>query len=121
MTLNLNSVLVSSEDPKPLYEFYTKIFGDPVWDQDGFKSWEAGSGALTVGPHDKVKGKSKEPGRILFFFETADVEGEFARIKGLGASVIQEPYHPDPASEMTLATLEDPDGNYFQLASPWEP
>lgn len=119
--LNLNSVMISSEDPKPLHEFYTKIFGKPVWDQGGFQSFMAGDGALTVGPHDKVKGKNKEPGRILVFFETSDVKGEFERIKGLGAKVVAEPYNPDEASEMQLATFEDPDGNYFQLASPWEP
>lgn len=121
MTLNLNSVMVSSENPKSLHEFYTKILGEPVWDQDGFKSWTAGSGALTVGPHDQVKGSNKDPGRLIFFFETADVEGEFDRIKDLGAKVVQKPYHPDPASEMTIATFADPDENYFQLASPWEP
>ena len=46
---------------------------------------------------------------------------EFARVKELGASVVREPYRPGgdgDAPEMWLATFEDPDGNYFQLASP---
>jgi hypothetical protein len=31
----------------------------------------------------------------------------------------REPYQPGPAGgEMWLGTLADPDGNYFQLASP---
>jgi len=52
-------------------------------------------------------------------FETTDVKGEFDRLKALGATVQQEPYQPGPAGgEMWLATLADPDGNYFQLASP---
>ena len=36
----------------------------------------------------------------------------------LGVTVVQEPYQPGGAPEMWLATFEDPDGNYFQLASP---
>jgi len=54
----------------------------------------------------------------MFNIETDDVQGEFERITGLGASVIQNPYHPEENLKMTLATLADPDGNFFQLASP---
>ena len=66
----------------------------------------------------EVKGKNASPGRIILNFETADVKGEFERIKGLGVKVQQKPYHPGESPEMWLATFEDPDGNYFQLASP---
>jgi len=60
------------------------------------------------------------PGRLIINFETPDVRKEFDRIKGLGATVVAEPYNPaeDDSQEMLLATFEDPDGNYFQLASP---
>jgi Glyoxalase-like domain len=58
------------------------------------------------------------PGRIIVNFETPDVQSEFDRIKGLGARVEHEPYQPGDGGEMWLATFEDPDGNFFQLASP---
>jgi predicted enzyme related to lactoylglutathione lyase len=60
------------------------------------------------------------PGRIILNFETLDVQGEFDRIKGLGAAVQQEPYQPggESAPQMWIATFKDPDGNFFQLASP---
>ena len=51
------------------------------------------------------------------FLETTDVKGEFDRIKGLGAEVSKEPYEMQGGS--WLATFADPDGNYFQLASPF--
>jgi predicted enzyme related to lactoylglutathione lyase len=54
----------------------------------------------------------------MFNFETNDVQGEFKRMKGLGAKVIAEPYHPADDQDMWIATLADPDGNYFQLISP---
>ena len=117
--LNFNFVLIGSEEPKALTEFYTKVLGDPAWDEGGFVGWQAGSATLMVGPHSEVKGRNEAPGRIILNFETPDVQGEFDRIKGLGTTVVREPYQPGgDAPEMWLATFEDPDGNYFQLASP---
>jgi predicted enzyme related to lactoylglutathione lyase len=41
-------------------------------------------------------------------------------MKAAGAIVVREPYHfeGDPG---WIATISDPDGNYFQLNSPYEP
>jgi predicted enzyme related to lactoylglutathione lyase len=51
----------------------------------------------------------------MFNFETAQVKEEFERIKALGAAVIREPYQ---IGEGWIATLADPDGNFFQLVTP---
>ena len=82
---------------------------------------------ITIGEHSEVKGKSKEPQRIILNFETNEVKQEFERVRALGATVIKEPYEmPGEAGSasggegMWIATLEDPDGNYFQFVSPWE-
>jgi predicted enzyme related to lactoylglutathione lyase len=119
--LKLNSVMIGSENPDKLADFYSKIFGKPVWSQDGFSGWLVGEGSLGVGPHSEVKGKNTSPGRIMWHFETDDVKGEFERMKDLGAEVIAEPYNPGGGEGMHLATLADPDGNYFQLSTPWKP
>ena len=117
--LNLQSVMIGSEDPKALSDFYAKVLGKPAWEDGGFAGWQAGSGMLMIGPHSDVKGMNEMPGRIILNFETPDVKTEFERIKGLGVRVQQEPYQPGGgAPEMWVATFEDPDGNYFQLASP---
>jgi predicted enzyme related to lactoylglutathione lyase len=65
-----------------------------------------------------VHGQNSSPGRIIFFFDTDDVKGEFERVKGLGATVVKEPY--EMSDQFWLATFADPDGNYFQLATPYE-
>jgi len=118
--LTLNTVMIGSDDPRSLSEFYTKVLGKPAWEDSAYVGWQAGSSWLMIGEHSEVKGRNEMPGRIILNFETPDVKGEFDRIKGLGAAVQQEPYQPGgvDAPEMWIATFEDPDGNYFQLASP---
>ena len=118
--LNFNSILLSTEDPKKLSDFYKKVFEkDPVMDEDVYVGFLVGSAFFSIGGHDKIHGKSPNPDRILFNFETKDVKGEFERIKGLGAEVIKEPYEVGEGG-FWVATFADPDGNYFQLVSPWE-
>ena len=117
--LSLTTIMINSEDPSALSEFYTKVLGKPGWDDGGYVGWQAGSGMLMIGPHSEVKGRNEMPGRIILNFETTDFRGEFERVKGLGAKVEHEPYQPgDSTGDFWLATFEDPDGNYFQLASP---
>ena len=119
--LNLNSLLVFSEDPKNLSEFYKKVLEKkPDMEFEGYYGYSAGSTFITFGPHDKIKGESKQPERIMINFETKDVKGEFERIKGLGATVIKEPYQMGEGDSGWIATFADPDGNYFQLMTPWE-
>ena len=125
MGLNLNNVMLGSDDSKKLAEFYTQVLGkpNPDWsdEENGWFGWQAGDGSVAIGPHSEVKGKSQQPGRIMLNFSTSDVKGEFDRIKGLGAEVVAEPYSPGGMDEMQMCTFADPDGNYFQLSSPWEP
>jgi predicted enzyme related to lactoylglutathione lyase len=119
--LNFNSVLLFSPDPKRLAEFYKGIFQkDPDWAEGGYYGFLAGNGFLTLGPHDKVHGRNASPERVLLNFETADVNGEFDRIRRFGAAVVAEPYHPGEDPKATIATFADPDNNYFQLVTPWE-
>jgi len=116
--LNLNSFLLSSSHPQVLVDFYQKVIGEPADMSDGgYTGWLVGSGFLTIGPHSEIQGMAKDPARIIFNFETETVKEEFDRIKKLGATVIKEPYD---MGGMWIATLADPDGNYFQLLTPWE-
>jgi predicted enzyme related to lactoylglutathione lyase len=119
--MNLNSILIGSEDPKRLADFYTKLFGKPVWDEGGYTGWQLGSGFVTVGPHDEVKGRNGQPGRLIWNIESPDVKADFERLKAAGAKVIREPYSMDEGPEGLIATFADPDDNYFQLMSPMEP
>jgi predicted enzyme related to lactoylglutathione lyase len=120
--MNFNSILIGSENPQALTDYYSKLFGTPTWQDGGYTGWLIGSGAVTIGPHDQVKGKSAHPGRIIWNIESADVRGDFERLKAAGAIVVREPYGFEESGPNDLiATLADPDDNYFQLMSPMQP
>ena len=116
--LNLNSVMIGTKQPAALAAFYEKVLGKPaemVDQENGFWGWQVGSAYLSVLEHSEMGGQARDPGRIMFNFETSQVKEEFERMKAGGATVIREPYEMGGG---WIATLADPDGNYFQLVTP---
>ncbi len=116
--LNLNSVMIGTKQLKALATFYEKVIGKPadmVDSENGFYGWQVGSAYLSVLEHSEMGGNTKDPGRVMLNFETSQVKEEFERIKALGGVVIKAPYEMGGG---WIATLADPDGNYFQLVSP---
>ena len=118
--MNFNGILIGSENPERLVEYYTRVLGEPGFSDGGYTAWMMGSAYVTVGPHDLVKGKSAHPGRIIWNIESQDVKADFERFKAAGATVITEPYGADGQEGSDIATFADPDDNYFQLISPME-
>jgi predicted enzyme related to lactoylglutathione lyase len=119
--MNFSNVLIGSEDPARLVDYYSKLFGEPTWNDGGYTSWLIGSGSISVGPHSEVQGRNAHPGRMILNIESDDVKGDFARWQAAGARVIREPYSFEEAPDAWVATFADPDDNYFQLMSPMEP
>ena len=116
--VNLNSIMIGTKQPKALATFYEKVIGKPadmVDSENGFYGWQVGGAYLAVLAHSEMAGNTKDPGRVMLNFETSQVKEEFERIKGLGGVVIKAPYEMGGG---WIATLADPDGNYFQLVSP---
>jgi predicted enzyme related to lactoylglutathione lyase len=119
--MDFNSILIGSEDPQRLVEYYTRVLGEPTFSEGGYTGWQLGSGFVTVGPHSEVKGRNTSPGRIIWNIESKDVSGDFERMKAAGAKVIAEPYTFEGEPGSSIATFADPDDNYFQLMTPMEP
>ena len=119
--LTFNGVLIGSSQPAVLAEFYAKVLGRQAdFAQGGYTGWQFGSTGIVVGPHSEITGAAKEPARMLLGLTTTEVKEEFARIKGIGAKAVAEPYQME-GNPGWIATLADPDGNYFQLMSPMTP
>ena len=118
--LNLNSIMLGTKQSQELVAFYEKVFGKPadmVDPENGFWGWQVGSAFMGILNHSEMDGKTKDPGRTMINFETQQVKEEFERIKSFGGTVIHEPYE---MGQGWIATLADPDGNYFQLMNPMQ-
>ena len=110
--------MVGSMHVKEMAAFYEKVFAKkPDMVEGNFYGWSVGNTFFSVGEHSATAGKAKDPERMMFNLETTEVKEEFERIKEIGATVIKAPYDMGGA---WIATLADPDGNYFQLMTPWE-
>ena len=119
--MQFNGILIGSDDPTRLIEYYTKVLGEPGYADSSYSTWILGSGSMSVGPHSEVHGSNPQPGRLIWNIETTDVQGEFDRMKAAGAIVVREPYSFEGFPDSWIATLADPDDNYFQLVSPMGP
>ena len=117
--LNLNSIMIGTMQPDVLAKFYENVIGKkPDMEDGGWYGWSVGNTFISIGEHSEMGGMAKDPGRVIFNFETKEVKEEFERISKIdGVKVIKEPYEMGGA---WIATLADPDGNYFQLMTPWE-
>ena len=111
--------MLAVADAKTMSAFYEKVFGKAADMTEGeWSGWQVGSSFFSPGPHSEAKAQAAEPFRVMINLETADVAGEFDRIKQAGATVVKAPY--DAGDGMMIATFADPEGNYFQLMSPWK-
>ena len=121
--MKLTGILIGSDDPARLVEFYKKVLGEPGWNEAPYTGWMVGAGYVMIGPHDEVHGANKEPGRVIWNLEAENVKAEFERIRAAGVTVVREPYNPmgpNADQEVSIATFADPDGNYFQIGSPMQ-
>lgn len=118
--MDFNNILIGSENPQRLAEYYTKLFGEPAMSMGGYTGWQLGSGFVTVGPHSEVKGQNVSPGRLIWNIETSDVKAHFDKFVAAGATVVTAPYEFEGSPGSAIATFSDPDGNYFQLTSPFD-
>lgn len=120
MIKGLEGVLISSENPKALSDFYKEKVGLNFEDEFEFGeeghvgyTFKVGSNMLAILPHDKVKGKNQDAPRIMLNIEVDDEEAEVKRLKDAGVKVVQDTYHVEGYGLIT--TFEDLDGNYFQF------
>ncbi len=120
--LNFNSIMVNTQDLERLSSFYSAVFEkEPDMKEEGYAGFLVGSAFFSLGFHDKIQGASKDPDRVLFNFETSDVKGQFERVSKIeGVKIVKEPYSMGENGQFWIATLADPDGNLFQLVTPWE-
>lgn len=119
MIKNFESIKVGSANATKLAKFYQKKVGlkqswDAVMGEDmNVYGFGIGKIDLVILDDPKIKGKSKEGGRIMFNLEVDNIKKEFAKLKKAGVKVVQDIYHIEEYGY--VATFADLDGNHFQL------
>ncbi|WP_043659554.1 VOC family protein [Thermocrispum municipale] len=114
MTAVLDSLLLSSDDPKRLSSFYAEALGLAAEETpDGhYRYLNVGGFYVMFDSRDDVSGPNREPGRVICNISVDDVPATAERFVNAGARWLAEPENRDGS---WFATLIDPDGNYVQL------
>lgn len=121
MIRGIEGILLGSQNAKKLANFYAKTVGLILTNEyemgenneKGFEFAIKGSTGLYIMDHSEVKGKNKNPERIILNFEVDDIEKEVKRLKRAKVKIKQDIYHIEGYG--LIATFVDPDGNFFQF------
>ena len=114
MLTGIHSVVIWTEDVSRLLPFYRDVLGlKPQMENEGFIAFEASSGAaLALGSHSEVKGRSRDPYRMMVDLQVDDCQAEYERLSKEGVEFVRA---PSKEGDVTIATFLDPDGNVLQL------
>ena len=45
--MDFNNILIGSDNPKALIDYYTKLFGEPAMADESYSGWAIGSGSTS--------------------------------------------------------------------------
>lgn len=120
-------LLIWSEDPDKLQNFYKDILGlEPLsrltLEDDYGYGFKVGKQRLWIGKHSEVKGKNKDKFRFILNFYTNDVEEWYKKLKDVkGVKIIAKPFTTPPTrgkeDKRYAFTFLDPEGNCLQFMS----
>ena len=116
MDVNAFNVNVCSQQPERLIEFYRDVVGLPPLPQVSSGAFRVGGAAFLFDGHGEVKGKAKEPQRVLLSFSVSDVTAEQERLRAQGVEFVRAATR-EPWGGL-VGTFLDLDGTYCQLVGP---
>jgi predicted enzyme related to lactoylglutathione lyase len=93
MIKGVNSVIIWTEDVKKLTPFYRDTLGLKASDVgEEFAVFDiGGSQQFALGNHSEVKGRSREPNRVMVNLDVDDCRAEYKRLKAKGVQFVREP------------------------------
>ncbi len=112
----LAGVLIWTEPERfpAMARFYRDQLGlTPRSDKPDFINFDWNGVRLSVSVHDRVRGESRDPFRIMVNLAVDDLGAMYARLAGAGVVFTRPPEREDWGGH--VATLLDPDGNLVQL------
>jgi len=94
--------------------FYRDRLGlTPRTSKPDFINFDWGGVRLSVSVHDRVRGESRDPFRIMVNLAVDDIRALHARLATAGVVFTRPPETEDWGGQ--VATLLDPDGNLLQI------
>ena len=110
----MNGVIIWTDDLPRLRTFYVDELGlTPRSDRPNFVNFEWGGVRFSIGSHDGVSGRARDPHRVMINFDVDDIHAAHDRMSAAGARFIRPPEKEHWGG--WVATFEDPDGNLLQL------
>ena len=112
----LAGVLIWTEPERfpAMARFYRDQLGlTPRSDKPDFINFDWSGVRLSVSVHDRVRGESRDPFRIMVNLAVDDLGAMHARLAAAGVVFTRPPEREDWGGR--VATLVDPDGNMVQL------
>ena len=103
-----------TDDVETLVRFYRDTLRLNLRDyKQGWANFAWGEMRLNLGLHDRVKGKARDPHRIMVSFRVSDIDAEYQRLMEKDVEFIRVPEPEHWGGK--VATFLDPDGNVLQL------
>ena len=107
-------VTIWTDNLERLLAFYRDTLGlTPRSVHEDFVNFRLGGMRLNLGLHNGVKGRTREPYRIMINLGVEDIHREHARLVESGVEFIRAPEQEHWGG--WVATFLDPDGNVLQL------
>jgi catechol 2,3-dioxygenase-like lactoylglutathione lyase family enzyme len=113
MRVNELAIMIGTNQPEPMAAFYGEMLGlERIERFDGIVFDMAGINVRIL-PHGEISGSSHDPARHQLNLFVDDVRAEFVRLRALAVPFVREPEVESWGG--TVATMQDPDGNYVQI------
>ena len=111
----LVGVVLWTERLDAMVDFYEAVLELPLRSRhDDFAAFTLQPGVrLSIGLHDQVRGRSRDPHRVMVNLGVPDIHRAAATLKGRGVVFTREPEQEHWGG--WVATFHDPDGNTVQL------
>ncbi len=113
------TVCIWSDNYEKLADWYEKVLNFPVrerlnYPDDTGVDFQFGKNYLYIGRHDKVKGKSKDPYRVMTGFNVKSISKTYEELKKKKIKFIAKPFL-SPPGDCWCMTIQDPEGNILQF------
>ena len=112
---DIAGVVFWTDNLDEMVRFYQDALGLRLHSHHGeFVAFELKPGVrLNLGRHTQVRGRARDPYRVMLHLKVRDIVAVCARLKDRGTVILREPERETWGG--MVATFQDPDGNILQL------